>query len=46
MDYVISHDFSGELTAAAKWIRENVNGVTVEPSYSQILVHTRYNCGL
>ncbi|WP_244427716.1 substrate-binding domain-containing protein [Sinorhizobium fredii] len=46
MDYVISHDFSGELTAAAKWIRENVGGVTVEPSYSQILVHTRYNCGL
>lgn len=46
MDYVISHDFSGELVAAAKWIRDNVGGVTVEPSYSQILVHTRYNCGL
>ncbi|WP_349438043.1 LacI family DNA-binding transcriptional regulator [Pararhizobium sp. A13] len=46
MDYVISHDFVSELAAAARWIKENLNGVTAEPSHSQILVHTRYNCGL
>ncbi len=45
MDYVISHDFAGELASAARWIKENFNGVTAAPSYSQILVHTRYNCG-
>ena len=44
MDYVISHDFTGELTSAARWIRENIEGVMVGPSLSQILVHTRYNC--
>jgi LacI family transcriptional regulator len=46
MDYVISHDFSGELAAAVRWIRENLDGVVNEPSHSQVLVHTRYNCGL
>jgi len=46
MDYVISHDFVSELASAARWIKENLNGVTAEPSHSQILVHTRYNCGL
>ncbi|MDX8481566.1 hypothetical protein RFN28_24335 [Mesorhizobium sp. VK24D] len=46
MDYVISHDFAGEVAAAARWIRDNLNGVTAEPAHSQILVHTRYNCGL
>lgn len=46
MDYVISHDFAAELTAAARWIKNNLNGVTSEPAYSQVLVHTRYNCGL
>jgi LacI family transcriptional regulator len=46
MDYVISHDFAGELTAAVRWIRDNLNGSTAEPPHSQILVHTRYNCGL
>ena len=44
IDYVISHDFCGELTAAARWIRENIEGVRVEPSFSQILIHTRHNC--
>lgn len=44
MDYVISHDFAGELTAAARWIRDDLQGAMVEPSFSQILVHTRYNC--
>jgi LacI family transcriptional regulator len=46
MDYVISHDFISELASAARWIKENLNGVTAEPAHSQILVHTRYNCGL
>lgn len=46
MDYVISHDFASELAAAARWIKDNLNGVTPEPLASQILVHTRYNCGL
>ncbi|MCP8895223.1 LacI family DNA-binding transcriptional regulator [Shinella daejeonensis] len=46
MDYVISHDFTEELAAAVKWIRDNLDGVNVEPNYSQILINTRYNCGL
>nr|WP_244562588.1 substrate-binding domain-containing protein [Ensifer aridi] len=46
MDYVISHDFASELASAARWIKDNLNGVTTEPPPSQILVHTRYNCGL
>ncbi|OHV72762.1 LacI family DNA-binding transcriptional regulator [Ensifer sp. LCM 4579] len=46
MDYVISHDFTSEVTAAARWIKDNLNGFTTEPSHSPILVHTRYNCGL
>lgn len=46
MDYVISHDFVSELASAARWIKDNLNGVTTEPAHSQILVHTRYNCGL
>jgi LacI family transcriptional regulator len=46
MDYVISHDFVSELGAAARWIKDNLNGLTAEPAHSQILVHTRYNCGL
>ncbi|OHV87639.1 substrate-binding domain-containing protein [Mesorhizobium sp. ORS 3428] len=46
MDYVISHDFVGEVAAAARWIKDDLNGVTAEPAHSQILVHTRYNCGL
>lgn len=45
MDYCISHDFAGELTAAVRWIRDNLDGVVVDPPSSQILVHTRYNCG-
>lgn len=44
MDYVISHDFAGEMTAAAEWIRAHVNGSgTSEPQPSQIFIHTRYN---
>lgn len=46
MDYVISHDFVSEFASAARWIKDNLNGVSAEPSPSQILVHTRYNCGL
>jgi LacI family transcriptional regulator len=46
MDYVISHDFAGELAAAVRWIKENLDGVVSEPSHSQILIHTKYNCGL
>lgn len=44
MDYVISHDFLGELTSAVRWIRESHEGVSTEPSHSPILIHTRYNC--
>jgi LacI family transcriptional regulator len=46
MNYVISHDFGAELASAARWIKDNLHGVTTEPGHSQILVHTRYNCGL
>ena len=46
MDYVISHDFAAELGSAVRWIKENLDGVVNEPSHSQVLVHTRYNCGL
>ncbi|MEW9612756.1 LacI family DNA-binding transcriptional regulator [Shinella sp. S4-D37] len=46
MNYVISHDFGAELASAARWIKDNLHGVTIEPGHSQILVHTRYNCGL
>ena len=46
MDYVISHDFTGELAAAVKWIKENLAGVIADPAQSQILVHTKYNCGV
>jgi LacI family transcriptional regulator len=46
MDYVISHDFAGELAAAVRWIRESRAGASAEPSPSPILIHTRYNCGL
>jgi LacI family transcriptional regulator len=46
MDYVISHDFVSEFASAVRWIKDNLNGVSAEPSSSQILVHTRYNCGV
>lgn len=45
MDYVISHDFLGELNAAIRWIQSFHEGVESSPGFSQILVHTRYNCG-
>ena len=44
MDYVISHDFAGEIAYAVRWIRENRDGAVVTPSRSPILLHTRYNC--
>lgn len=44
MDYVISHDFAGEIAYAVRWIRENRDGVLVKPSHSPILLHTKYNC--
>ncbi|MBL4626560.1 MAG: LacI family DNA-binding transcriptional regulator [Roseicyclus sp.] len=46
MDYVISHDFTVELSTAVEWIRSKLNGHVGDPAHSQILVHTRYNCGL
>lgn len=46
MDYVISHDFASELTASVQWIRDRLNGIETTPRATEILVHTRYNCGL
>jgi LacI family transcriptional regulator len=47
MDYVISHDFVGEVTQATEWIRSRASGAgTSEPAPTQISIHTRYNCGL
>lgn len=46
MDYVISHDFAQEVGTAARWIKEHLEGADFTPASSQILVHTRYNCGL
>lgn len=46
MDYVISHDFFQELSAAVNWIRDWTEGQASAPTPTQILVHTRYNCGL
>lgn len=44
MDYVISHDFNGEVAAAVEWIRARVTGAGVsDPLPTQILIHTRYN---
>ncbi len=45
MEYVISHDFAGELTTLVRWIAESRRGAHTAPAYSPILVHTRYNCG-
>lgn len=46
MDYVISHDFTGEVAAAAEWIRGHASGAAVsDPTPTQISIHTRYNCG-
>lgn len=46
MDYVISHDFAAEVTAAAEWIRSHLGGTDMsEPAATQISIHTRYNCG-
>lgn len=44
MDYVISHDFTVEIAYAARWLRENREGVLVNPSPTPILLHTKYNC--
>ncbi len=46
MDYVISHNFVEEVSAAAQWIRNWTEGQVSAPSPTQILVHTRYNCDL
>ncbi|WP_339542025.1 MULTISPECIES: LacI family DNA-binding transcriptional regulator [unclassified Pseudomonas] len=45
MDYVISHDFVGETAAAVRWIRGAIEGAATTPPSTQILIHTRYNCG-
>lgn len=44
MDYVISHDFVGEVTEAVRCIRDSRCGPIAYPGHSDILVHTRYNC--
>ncbi|CUH82576.1 LacI family DNA-binding transcriptional regulator [Tropicibacter naphthalenivorans] len=46
MDYVISHDYTQEVMQAAQWLVQFRQGVTVDPAFSQILVHTKYNCDL
>ncbi len=47
MDYVISHDFVGEVASALEWIRAHASGAGVaNPAPTQISIHTRYNCGL
>lgn len=46
MDYVISHDFTAEISAAVRWIAETRKGKISAPWISPILVHTRYNCEL
>lgn len=46
MDYVISHDFESEMSAAISWIKDRLSGIETSPQSTQILVHTRYNCDL
>lgn len=46
MDYVISHDFTAELTASVNWITSERKQVVTTPWVSPILVHTRYNCDI
>ncbi len=46
MDYVISHDFVGEVAQSVRTIRDFLAGMTTEPAPTQILVHTKHNCGL
>ncbi|WP_417205500.1 LacI family DNA-binding transcriptional regulator [Antarctobacter sp.] len=45
MDFIVSHDLEAELTQAVRWIGAFLEGVTSEPDPTQILLHTRYNCG-
>lgn len=44
MDYVLSHDFVGEVAAAVRWIRGARDGARAAPAFTRVLVHTRYNC--
>lgn len=46
MDYVVSHDFVGEMAAAVRWIRGAREGARAAPPFTRVLVHTRYNCEL
>ncbi|ASP22090.1 trehalose repressor [Antarctobacter heliothermus] len=46
MDFIVAHDLKAELTQAVRWIGAFLEGVTSEPDATQILLHTRYNCGL
>ena len=46
MDYIIAHDFEAELAQAVRWIQESGTGFCPDPAPSQILICTRYNCGL
>ena len=44
LNYVISHDFTLELTLAIRAIDQILNGMASDPSPTPILLHTRYNC--
>jgi len=46
MDFVISHDFAGEMAQAVRWILQARTGAASDPQPSQILIHARYNCSL
>lgn len=46
MDYVIAHDFEAELAMAVRCIQDSGLGHRPDPAPSQILICTRYNCGL
>ena len=44
LNYVISHDFTTELTLAIRAIDHILAGVASDPSPTPIYLHTRYNC--
>ncbi len=45
MSYVIAHDFVGELAAAVRWVKGAIDGAVAPPGPTQILIHTKFNCG-
>ncbi len=44
LNYVISHDFTMELTLAIRSIDHILDGVASDPNPTPIYLHTRYNC--